>query len=134
MMVLPAAFCFGVAVTNDRFLLGSLKVYPYTALSFVLPALFLLLVRPGSLARMRPLLGKAVLPKMLLLCGVYAVQTVTFFIALQLAPTSSQVASINITGVVITVLLAVVFLRERDHLWRTLVGSVCSFAGLLLLI
>lgn len=56
-----------------------------------------------------------------------------FFVALQKAPNSSQVAAINLTSVIVIVLLSIIFLKEHTDWLKKIVGAVLSFIGLLLL-
>ncbi len=131
-LALFAAVSFGLGNTNDRFLLQEFKVYPYVFLGFVLPAVLITLLYPYKVKKMKIFLEGRVLVKMLLLCLIYAVAAITFFSALQIADNSSQVVSVNLTSVIVTVLLAIVFLNEREHLLQKLLGALLSFMGLLL--
>lgn len=132
LVALLAAASFGLANTNDRFLLQEFKVYPYVFLGFVLPAVLIVLLYPYTVKKVKLFLEGGVLAKMLLLCVIYAASAITFFSALQIADNSSQVVSINITSVIVTVLLAVAFLKEREYLTQKLLGALASFVGLLL--
>lgn len=77
-------------------------------------------------------LTKKIIWKLLLLCVIYAAGSLMFFVALQKAPNSSQVATINLTSVVVIVLLAIIFLKERAEWPKKVIGAVLSFIGLLL--
>src|SRR3990172_1367675 len=65
---LMAALCFGLANTNDRFILKDWAVYPYVFSAFVLPAVAVVLVKPKILSNLRQLMTKSFMSKMLLLC------------------------------------------------------------------
>lgn len=127
-----AAISFGLANTNDRFLLGSFNVYPYVFLAFIVPALFLFFVRPQAISQMKVFKSRKVFGKMILLCVFYAISAITFFSALQMASNSSRVVVANLVVVVITVILSIIFLKERDAIGRKILGSISSFIGLLL--
>ncbi len=129
---LLAAVCFGVEITNDRILLNSLSVYPFAFWGFLLPGLALLLIYKKSVRNMSRYFRPKTLRTILLLCAIYAASAVTFFVALQMAPNSSQVATINLTNVIVIVLLSIVFLRERTDWVKRVIGAVLSFVGLLL--
>lgn len=129
---LLAGVCFGFANTNDRILLKTLNLYPFVFLAFVLPAVIVAIVKPNAARKMTAFLGKTLLTRMVVLCVVYAASAITFFAALQASPNSSQVASINLTNVILTVLLSIVFLRERTNIPKKLTGAVASFVGLIL--
>ena len=127
-----AAMSFGFANTNDRFLLRTFELYPYVAIAFVFPAIFTAIIKPKHLKHLRVFAERTILKKMLFLCLFYSVSSLAFFRALQVAPNSSQVVAVNLTTVILTVLLAVIFLRERKNLGRKLLGATISFIGLLL--
>lgn len=120
----------GLANTNDRFLLGSINFYMFSALGFFLPTIPMMLIYPKELQHLKAFLEPKLFSKMLLLCFFYGAAALTFFLALQLTPNSSQVAAINLTSVIVIVLLAVVFLKESTDLLKKLIGAILSFAGL----
>ncbi len=127
-----ATAAFGFANTNDRVLLGSFNLYPYITLAFVLPSLFLVFVKPSSVYNLKLFTNFNILKKMILLCLIYALASIAFFRALQIAPNSSQVATISVTSVVLTVFLSIIFLKERENMGRKIIGALSAFIGLLL--
>ena len=133
LFALLAAFAFGSANTNDRFLLGSFNIYPYITIGFIAPSLLMAAVYPKELKHIKIFLDKKILKKMLILSVLYAFNAVAFFAALQKSDNSSQVASVNLTSVIATVVLAAIFLKERDNLPKKVIGAILSFVGLLLL-
>ena len=131
---LLGALLFGLANTNDRFLLQNMDLYPYVTLAFIAPAIFIAGVYPKEIVKIKGILNTKTLGKLLLLCGIYATSAVTFFIALQSGTNSSQISAINLSSVILTVLLGILFLGERTNLLKKIVCAIISFAGLLLLI
>jgi len=132
MFSILAAMSFGFANTNDRFLLKTFDLYPYVTIAFIFPAIFTALAKPKNLRHLRVFADKAILKRMLFLCLFYSVSSLAFFRALQVAPNSSQVVAVNLTTVILTILLAVIFLKERENVGRKLLGAAISFIGLLL--
>lgn len=130
--VLAAVF-FGLAVVNDRFILRTFPVLPYVFIGFVTPGIGIALLRIRSVARIPVLLKGSLVLKLTALCAIYAVSAVAFFIGLQKAPNASQVITINLTSVIVSVILAIIFLRERTDWIKKLIGAALSFVGLLLL-
>jgi uncharacterized membrane protein len=129
---LLAAVFFGLAVTNDRFILKTFPTFPYVFIGFVTPAIGIALMRIRSVMSVPVLFHRATVWKMIILCAVYAVSAMTFFFGLQAAPNSSQVITINLTSVIVIVLLSIVFLKERAQWVRKIIGAALSFVGLLL--
>ena len=133
LLALFAAIAFGIANTNDRYLLRSFNIYPYATLGFVAPFFLMSIIYPRELKHIKLFLSKKVLKKVLLLSVVYTVSAIAFFAALQVSSNSSQVASVNLTSVIITVILSVIMLKERSNLSQKIAGAVLSFVGLLLI-
>lgn len=132
---LTIALIFGINNTVERALLQQLDLYGYVTIAFIIPALLLLFTYP-SISVLKQKLTPYSQPKMiknnLLMSALYAGSAVTFFTALQTAETASQVTTINISSVVLTVILAAIFLKERDHLNKKLVAAVLTLIGLYL--
>lgn len=133
LMGVAAGLFFGLANTNDRFLLQSINLYPYLLIVFLLPGIFIMAIYPKTLGKMKVFLEKKLFAKILILCFIYSASAITFFAALQKSTNSSQVANINLTGVIVTVILSIIFLKERQNIFRKLAGAILSFTGLLLI-
>lgn len=129
---LLAAMFYGFTVINDKFLLRHFDVFPYSFLGFVLPALSILVFRSSSIKYMKVFLVKETFVRMVTLSLFYAASAILFFYALQVAENSSQVISLNSIGVVVTVVFAIIFLKERKRIIWKIVGSFLGFLGLLL--
>jgi len=132
MFALAAAFLFGLANTNDRFLVKFFDPYSYVVLGFLLPGVLIAIFYPKKIVNMKEYIKKTFIFKMLLLCLLYGLSAVAFFAALSISPNSSQIFTINAFGAIITVVLAIIILKERDYLARKIIGAIISLAGLLL--
>lgn len=130
---LLGAICFGLANSNDRYLLKHFELYSYMAVCFIVPSLVMSCIYHRELEHIKLFLSKKVLKKVLLLCIFYGSAALTFFAALQIGSNSSQIASINLSSVIITVLLSIIFLKEREIISKKLIAAIVSFIGLLLL-
>lgn len=129
-----AAIVFGFAVTNDRFILQSFEVYTYSIIGFLLPAIFIAAAYPREVRHMKSFLKKETFLQSLAVCFIYALFALTFYMALQEASNSSQVAAVSLSSVILTVILSIIFLKEREFLWRKIFGAVICSVGLLLLL
>ena len=129
-----AALFFGVQTTNDRYLLQTFSLYPYVTLAFLLPAILLACTDRHIVKHMQPLLQKNTAWKLILSCAIYALSAITFFAALQIAPNSSQVASMNASSVMLIVILGMIILKERGDMVKKIIGAVLSTIGLLLVV
>lgn len=134
LLSLFVAICYGAANTNDRFILRSMDLYTYLPIAFLLPGLFTMLLKPSGLTKIRPLLSRSIFPKFLIWCVLYAISALTFFAALQIAPSATQVSLIGLTSTICIVILAALFIGERDHLLKKLIAAGLSVAGAMLLV
>lgn len=131
-MALAAAMGFGFAITNDRFLIQNFILYSYLSISFITPGLFTAMVYPKDAMEIKKLLKVEPLKRIGVLSVIYAFSAIAFFVALKSAPNSSQVVSVNMTSVIVTVFLSIIFLKEREGLAKKILGAFLCFLGLLL--
>jgi len=125
-----AAMCFGFAVTNDRFIIQSIPVYSYMVYAFLSSAILMAIIYPQQIKPIKLFMNQSVFPRFFLVSLLYFLVGLTFYSALSIG-NSSQIGTINLTSVVIIVLLSIIFLKERDNLFKKLLGALISFIGLL---
>lgn len=124
---------YGLAVTGLVYVNKRADEITWTALSFIGPALLILIAQPRSVKHMRPLFRKKVLLKLLALAFLMAISVSTFLLSLQTG-SISLIAPLHATTIIVTVLLAIAFLRERTRLrWKSAAAIVC-FMGVLLIV
>jgi len=129
---LIATVLYGLAVTNDAFILRTYNAISYTSVILFLPGFLLIALRPKSVRSFARLTQKKFSKNMALLGIFYSVQAVAYYVALQRG-TASQVAPIYKANIILTVLLAMVFLKEKDHKWSKLLSTVLVTIGVLLI-
>ncbi|KKT48664.1 MAG: hypothetical protein UW42_C0050G0002 [Candidatus Collierbacteria bacterium GW2011_GWB1_44_197] len=132
---LLGALLFGLAFTNDAFILGSFNsVSSYMILAFSLPAVTSILIKPRAIIEVGHFLKIKTLLKVFL-CGVfYALSAVAVFTAYKIGGKASIVSSIQQTSIIFTVLMGYVFLGEKDNLKNKVIGVLLAFGGVILLI
>lgn len=133
LFALAAAFCIGVGLANDAFILGHSDALSYGALAFILPGILTLFVFPSSTKKLKTYLNLKLLSKILLLSVFYCIGFISIYIAYQKGGAASQIAPIGQSVVVLTVLLAALFLKERDNLLKKIIAAIIVSIGVLLL-
>lgn len=131
---LLAGLCFGMANINDKILLGQIPIYTYLFLAFFTPPLFILLIRPVTLSKLRTVANRDTLKVMLATIVLYGLGSVTFFTSLKNADSPSKVSTVNLAGVVLTVVLAIVFLKEREKISQKIIAAIMTVAGMYLIV
>jgi len=129
---LLAAVVMGAAFTNDVFIVSSFDVPSYLTLAFIVPALVVWALYPKSTKAMKLIFEKQNLMQLLVLAVIYSGAAISIFLAYQVGKNASQIAPLNQTSTILTVLLSMIFLGERSDYLKKVIGAVVSFIGVLL--
>jgi drug/metabolite transporter (DMT)-like permease len=126
---------FGVAIACWAYVGRHMDGISWAACSFVGSALVTLSFSPRSaIKRMRPLVSKRVFPHMLLLSSFYALGSAAMLFAYNKG-TLSLVSPLRQTGIILTVLLALLLLtQERNRIARKLLAALVCFTGVVLIV
>ncbi len=130
---LAAAFCIGIGFANDSFVLRTADAFTYGALAFILPGILTLIVFPKSAMKINNYLRLGLLFKILLLGIFYSVGFVSLYLAYQSGGNASQIAPVGQSVVVVTIVLAALFLGERDNLFKKFIAAILVSIGVLLI-
>jgi drug/metabolite transporter (DMT)-like permease len=130
---LIAAFCYGIANANDKYLLQSINLSTYLPISFLLPALFTAAAFPNKLKEIPALFQQSSLKNILFYCVLYSLSAIGFFSAILRAPSVTQVSMVGLTTTVTVVIFAALFLGERDNLKKKVAAAILSIIGTILL-
>jgi drug/metabolite transporter (DMT)-like permease len=124
---------FGVATASWAYVGRHADVPSWTALSFLGPALTVLLIKPKAVAHIKPFLRGTMFTRMVLLGGIFSVSALTSLFAYR-DGNVSLVAALQQTGIIITTLLAIIFLNERQNLLRKGLSAAICFIAVLLIV
>ncbi len=108
---------YGIAVVSDTFILKHYDAASYVSVISFLPALFLLLIRPDKIVRLRSYFRISYLKNIFLYSLFYGIQAITYYFALQHGANASRMATIIRSEIVLTVLLAAIILKEREKIY-----------------
>lgn len=135
LLALIASIFLGVGFTNDAYIISHYQsISSYLALAFVMPALVAILYMPKAIKHV-PFFFKS--PQLLPVLGaatLYALAGITIFSAFKSGGPASIISPISQTAIIFTIILSFIFLKERDHMLKKLIGTVCAFLGVLLLV
>lgn len=132
-LALVAAFLYGISYANGFYILRFFDAPSFVVFGSLLPAFVIILWQPKVIEKMRFYL----IPKNGILVSLSAfldtLMSVFLYLAYQLGRNASQISPLAATSLVVTVILAAIFLRERDNLLRKLLGSVVVVLGITLI-
>lgn len=125
---------FGIAITSWSYVGRHTDGISWAAASFVGSACVSLAFNPKIVRRMRPLFAPQVISRLALLGLFYAIGSVAMLYAYRTG-TLSEVSPLRQTGIVGTVLLALVLLpAERVNISRKIVAAAVCSVGVVLLV
>lgn len=130
---LLGAFAFAVGSTTDKYVLNWFEPMPYLVIGFFIPGLILLMSRPKMIKEFPQYLGKEKFGRIFLYTFLYTVAAVAFYYAFKLADNVALVSAVGQVSTILTVILGIVILKERDDLKKKILAGALSFVGLLLL-
>lgn len=125
---------YGLAVTNDVYILRSFDALSYTPIMSLLPGLFLLIIKPSSIKSILNTVKKPLIKPLIAYCFFYGIQAITYYAALEHGALASQMTMLYKTEIFLTVLLAAIFLHETDNLPRKIASTILAFFGVYFLI
>lgn len=126
---LAGATLYGLALTNDTYIVRSFDAVSYVPIMSFMPGVVLSIMFLGSFKKITKDLRKSINKDLMIFCVLYGIQAVTFYLALTGGATASQLGSFVKIQVVLNVILATIFLKERDNLPLKFVAGVLTVVG-----
>jgi drug/metabolite transporter (DMT)-like permease len=134
-MMVFATFLYAIAAITDKQIISNRYFTPlfFQTINFGLPSLFLLIFNAESRKHLKKIYNKAVYPKVVLNGAFFFVSFYTIYRAYSSGGEASQVAFVLSTETIVMVLVAALFLKERQHLFlKTVTAVVCALGVYLL--
>lgn len=123
---------FGLAIANDFFILKKVDPYTFTALSLLAPAILLSAIYPKPFKNTINILkGKDGL-KSLIAGAFFGLMVLTVYIAYKVGHNAATISPLSQTSTIITIILGIIFLGERENLSKKLIGGILSIIGVIL--
>lgn len=130
---LVSAVCAGVAVVNDAIILRMYEAFSYTAVMSFLPGIVLLFFFPKHIIKMKNLFNKKALLLMATYCPLYSIQALAYYSAFKNGAQISQLVPLTKSSIILTVILAAIFLKERTNLKKKIAAGIVVTIGAILL-
>lgn len=132
--VLLAGLIWGFVDINGFYILQSMSALSYQIYFYLLPVLALILVSPSTIRKLNYYfrLDRAI--KVTFLSLFDTLGLLTLFLAYQAGGQASVIGPLSNAKIIVTVILAMVFLKERGHLTNKLIGAVVTVLGVILLL
>lgn len=132
-MGLLVGLIFGLAGATWVYVGKHSDLLTWSALSFAITPLIVLILQPSAVPKMRYFYNKKIAITMVGLAAIWATSNLASLAAYQRGSVSI-IAPLQETSVIITVLLAIIFLKERTRMWQKILAAIICFAGVILII
>lgn len=122
---------YGLAVISDTHIIRSFEAASFIPIGAFGTALVMMIWYYKKI----PLVIKTVKTaekNLVIFCALYAVSAITFYHSLQLGALVGQVSTIFRASIIVTVLLSSIFLNERKHLGKKILGAILTTVGVIL--
>lgn len=134
LLVLFSAFLFGMGDINGYYILKNYDSTNYLIYSSYLPVIALLLLQPDSYKKLKYYYHKVRFAKILLLSLFDSFGMLFLFLAYQNGGKASIISPLRATSIILTTVLAIIILKEKDNVKNKLVGVFVAVIGVILLI
>ena len=129
---LLGAACFGTAVIIDTFILKSYPAISYMPVGSFLIGVILLISFPKSFRKIiRDV--KTIDSNLIVYSVLYAFAALMFYLPLQYGTYVSQLSVIGRVSIIFTVILSAIFLNERSHIGKKILGAILTTVGIFLI-
>ncbi len=130
---LAMAFFGGLAIVADSANVQQYEVLAYSAFSNILAGLFILAVYPKTVTQWKTFVNLNFLAKILPVTVFSVLQGMLYLFAFTYGEHTAEIGTIRQASVIVTVLLAVLFLGERDNLWKKCIAAMLVTLGVFFL-
>jgi drug/metabolite transporter (DMT)-like permease len=130
---LLSATAFGAVFASESYVASQIGVLQDLLIGFFLPGLFVLILKPQALNNIKKLINKDYLSKIMSFSVLYLLGAITVFGAYVKGGDAGKIYGISNSTVIVTVILAAIFLGEKDKLIKKVLATISAFAGILLL-
>lgn len=133
LLSLLSGFIYGFAISGWVYVAKHNDLVTWNAVSFLLPATLTAVLSYKSIPKMKPFLSGRIMQRMLLLGILFSISTLALLSAF-IYGNASIVAPLQQTNTIVTILLAVIFLHERNNLIRKFIAAAICFAGAVMIV
>lgn len=119
---------YGIAVVFDGLILRSFDTFSYIPIISLIPGLVLMAVFPNRFTKLIHD-AKRINTNLWIFSILYVIGAETFYFAVTKGAMISQLTTIMRASIIFTVVMAMIFLKERSNPWKKLIGAILTTIG-----
>jgi len=129
---LLGASCYGTAVIFDTYIVKFYDAVSFLPFGSFVIGIILLLSFPRSIGKLAHDVRK--IDRNLLIYSVlYTFAALMFYLPLQFGTYVSQLSAVGRVSIILTIILAAIFLKERSHVGKKILGAILTTIGIFLI-
>lgn len=129
---LAGTSCYGLAIVFDGYVLKSVDAISYLPLASFIPGIMLLVRFHRKIPKLITDI-RHININLVIYSTLYVLAAEAFYIPIQNGALVSQMSAVGRVSIILTVVFAMIFLKERSHPWKKLVGAILTTVGILLI-
>ncbi len=126
-----AAFLLASSTLNDTYIIKAFNVPSYLTLQYLITSIVIWALYPKKTKKIIALAKNNVINKIALLAIAYGAASITYLSAYKLGNNAAQIGTIFQISSILTVLLAIVILKEKSAIPIKIIAAILSFIGVL---
>lgn len=132
--VLLAAFLMGLSDISGYYILETIDASSFQIYFYLLPVFTLLLIQPSVIKKLSYYFKPDRAMKVIALSIFDTLGMLALFFAYQSGGKASVIGPLSATKVIVTVILAIIFLKERVNITKKIIGAMITVIGVVLLL
>ena len=132
--VLLAAFLYGMSDIDGYYILRTMNATNFLIYSDLLPVAAILILLPKTFKKIGYYFTRERATKLLLLCFCDTFGTLALYLSYQAGGKASIIGPLSATRVLLTTILAMIILKERNNITNKLIGAAVTVVGVILLL
>ena len=132
--VLLAAFFFAISETLSFYILRNFDVFSFMVYASLLVTLILIIVKPKIIKKLQFYLKPKYALYIIITSFNDGVANILAFLAYQIGRNALQIGPLGATGTLVTVILGIIILKERNNMLQKILGSILAVLGTILLL
>lgn len=123
----------GIAVISDAIILSKYNTFSYLVFGPSLTSILLILAYPRKASKAFTIIKTRKFAKIFIFIVLFTIQAVLYYLAYMAGGPMSKLTVINKSYIILTTLLAIIFLKEKSHIKTKILGAILVTIGVLLL-
>ena len=129
-MVVISSLFLGIGNLFDKYLVSNFSQPVYQCMMFFIPAFLTTLIAPRALSKIGDLFQLKKSNILIVVSAVfYSIYSFMFFWAIKAGGEISRIVPVLQLSTILTVLIGIVFLKERENALRKIIGAIVVVAG-----